>query len=131
MNHTYVYDTAADNGIYSPKITITTKKGLTGTIVPPYPITVKKKISTLHISIDSHPSQIARVGDKVDFSLELNGLPKTITWDFGNGKNLQCVSRQCVQASTVYSIPGRYDIKTTVTYPDKPSIEGTIALQVQ
>ncbi len=131
MQHTYVYDTAKDNGVYSPKITITTKKGLTGTIVTPYPITVKKKIATLHISIDSHPSQIARVGDKVDYSLELNGIPKTITWDFGNWKNLQCANRECVQASTVYITPGRYDIKTTVTYQDKPSIEWTIALQVK
>ena len=48
-----------------PKITIKTKKGLTGTITSQYPITVKKKTATLAISIDSHPSQVARVGDRV------------------------------------------------------------------
>ena len=72
MQHTYIYDSTTENGSYMPKITIKTKKGLTGTITSQYPITVKKKTATLAISIDSHPSQVARVGDRVMYSLELN-----------------------------------------------------------
>ncbi|MEI6426351.1 MAG: hypothetical protein WCO66_03290 [Candidatus Absconditabacteria bacterium] len=131
MQHTYIYDATAENGSYMPKITIKTKKGLTGTITAQYPITVKKKAATLAISIDSHPSQIARVSDRVMYSLELNGVPKTVVWDFGNGKTLQCSNRECVQATTTYTTPGKYTITAKVTYQDKPEIEGSISLKVQ
>lgn len=131
MQHTYSYNSTTENGVYAPQIIVTTKKGLTGVITTPYPITVKKRAATLVISVDSHPSQIARIGDRVSYSLELNGVPKGILWDFGNGKTLQCSNRECVQATTVYSTPGKYSVKAKVTYQDKPEIEWNIAIKVQ
>ena len=123
MQHTYTYNSTIENGVYAPQITVTTKKGLTGLITTPYPITVKKRADTLAISVDSHPSQIARIGDRVIYRLELNGVPKSILWDFGNGKTLQCSNRDCVDATTTYITPGKYTVKAKVTYQDKPEIE--------
>jgi hypothetical protein len=63
--------------------------------------------------------------------LEVNWLPDRIAWDFGNGKKLECRNRECVQATTMYDQPGNYLIKVTITYPDKPQVEGTVNLKVQ
>ena len=131
MQHTYLYNATTENGIYTPKVTVTTKKWLTDSFSTEYPITVKKKASSLVISIDSHPSQIARIGDRVDYSLALNGIPKTIVWDFGNGKTLQCSNRDCVQTTVVYDKPGKFLVKAKVVYQDRPEIEWTIAIKVQ
>jgi len=131
MQHTYTYNSAAENGAYTPKVTVTTKKWLTGMITTTYPITVKKKTATLAISVDSHPSQVARIGDRVSYSLELNGVPKSIVWDFGNGKTLQCSNRECIQATTTYDTPGKYTVQAKVTYDNSPEIDGNIAIKVQ
>lgn len=131
MQHTYVYNTTTDNGVYFPKIIVTTKKWLTWTITSPYPITVKKKNSSLAISIDSHPSQIAKVWDRVKYSLELNWVPKTIIWDFWNTKTLQCSNRDCIDPIVVYDSAGKYTVKVKVIYEDRPQIEWSVVIKVQ
>jgi len=90
MTHTYRYNTANENGTYIPVLTIKTKKGREITISPDNKIIVKKATATLKIHLDSHPAQLAMVGDRVSMSLELNGVPATIQRDFGNGKTLEC-----------------------------------------
>lgn len=131
MTHTYRYNTANENGTYIPVLTIKTKKGREITISPDNKIIVKKATATLKIHLDSHPAQLAMVGDRVSMSLELNGVPATIQRDFGNGKTLECQWRQCVSATTMYDQPWNYIIKAKVSYESQPLIEGTISLKVQ
>lgn len=130
MQHTYRYDYDKENGTYYPKVTITTKKGRTATIASEN-ILVKKAVQSAKIRVDSHPGQIAKIGDKVEYVLEVSGLPKRVIWDFGNGKTLECDGRQCITVATSYEQTGNYTCKVTVEYFDQPTIEGSINLKVQ
>lgn len=93
---------------------------------------VKRANQTLAIIVDSHPAQVAKVGDKIDFSIDFNGLPAKILRDFGNGKTLTCDSRQsCGSTSYVYTQAGTYQVRTSVVYDDQPTLEGSIVLKIQ
>ena len=63
-------------------------------VSPETDITVKRSLEKLNISIDSHPAQVAQVGDRVSMSIEFNGLPTEIRRDFGDGKTMTCNTRQ-------------------------------------
>jgi hypothetical protein len=81
---------------------IKTKKGREISISPDTNIVVKKALSSLKINVDSHPAQIANIADRVSLSLQINGLPDSIEWNFGNGKTLSCKGRECIQATAMY-----------------------------
>jgi len=132
MTHTYRYDTINENGEYMPIVTIKTKKGREISISPENKIIVKKANATLKINLDSHPAQVATVGSRVTMSLELNGTPTNIQWDFGNGKTLECRSRsECTPTTVVYDLPGDYIIKAKVLFANQPIVEGNISLKVR
>ena len=101
------------------------------TIKPSSDIIVKKAVKEAFITIDSHPAQIARIGDTVDFSLDISGFPSKITWDFANGNTVECAGRQCISTSQVFTENKDYTIKVKVDYDNQPSIEGKIVLKVQ
>lgn len=131
VTHTYTYNTAKDNGEYSPVLTIRTKKGRQISISPENNIIVKRANQQLVINIDSNPAQIANVDDRVSFSLQINGLPTEINRDFGNGKTLKCQNRDCVQATQIYSAAGTYTIRAAAVFENQPTIEWTIVLKVK
>jgi len=112
-------------------LTIQTKKGRQISISPDNNIIVKRANQQLVINIDSNPAQIASVGDRVSYSLQLNGLPTEINRDFGNGKTLKCQGRDCIQATQIYDTPGTYTVRAEVAFADKPTIDGTIVLKVK
>jgi hypothetical protein len=82
ITHTYRYDTENENGTFHPVLTIKTRKGRSTTVSPETDIIVKRALQQLVINIDSHPAQVAKVGDKVMFSIEFNGLPTNISRTF-------------------------------------------------
>ncbi|MFA5747902.1 MAG: PKD domain-containing protein [Candidatus Absconditabacterales bacterium] len=131
ISHTYNYDAVKDNGEYKPILTIKTKKGRELSISPENNIIVKKQLATLKIHIDSHPAQVANIGDRVNFSLEINGMPLKIRRDFGNDKTLECNGRECIQTSQIFEKVGDYKIKAQVIYENKPNVDGEIALRVR
>lgn len=132
ITYTYRYDTVKNNGVYHPVLTIRTKKWREVTLSPEMDIMVKRANQTLAIIVDSHPAQVAKVGDKIDFSIDFNGLPAKILRDFGNGKTLTCDSRQsCGSTSYVYTQAGTYQVRTSVVYDDQPTLEGSIVLKIQ
>jgi PKD repeat protein len=61
VDHTYVFNAGSGNGVFKPKVTIQTKLGFTNTFILPTPISVKRKATTVDISIPSNPTQIASV----------------------------------------------------------------------
>ncbi len=106
VSHTYMYDTKNNNGFFSPIVTLKTKKGREVQVGLENPIVVKRIQQQAKIHIDSHPAQIAQVGDRVHMSLEFNGVPRRINWDFGNGKTFTCTTRQeCGSTTYVYTSP--------------------------
>lgn len=100
ISHTYRYDTVHANGTFHPVVIIKTKKGREVTVSPENNIIVKRANQTLNINIDSHPAQVANVGDRVNLSIDFNGLPSEIRRDFGDGKTLTCNTRQECGATT-------------------------------
>lgn len=131
ITHTYRYDTANENGTFHPIITIKTKKWREVSVSPSTDIVVKRSLETLDIAIDSHPAQIAKVGDRVQFSIEFNGLSTEIQRDFGDKKTLSCKTRQeCSSTSNIYMTPGTYTVRASVAYENQPTIEGSITIKI-
>lgn len=129
--HTYRYNYDTENGVFKPSVEILTKKWRSITIRPSDDIIVKKAVDEVVIRVDSHPAQVAKIGDKVEFALDISGLPEKIVWDFGDGNTLEFPWRQWVSASHIFTQNKEYSIKAIVTYENQPSIEGRIVLKVQ
>ena len=131
VSHTYRYNNKTENWEYFPKVTIKTKKWREIIIWSGTRIIVKKALVNLKINIDSHPAQIAKVWDKVDFSIEMNGLPITMRWEFGDWNHIECKARECISASKVYAKAWTYNVKVFVTFDNQPDLDGNINLKVQ
>ena len=130
VSHTYRYNYTNEQGRFSPTVTVMTAKGRSLTFGPDNDIIVRKAPQSLTIMIDSHPAQIAKVGDSVEFSLDIGGLPERIFWDFGDGNTLECEGRQCVNTDHIYVDPGTYNVMVTIEYDSEPSVSGKIGLKV-
>lgn len=131
ITHTYRYDTANENGTFHPVIIIKTKKWREVTVSPENDIIVKRSMQTLNITIPNYPAQVANVGDRVSFSIEFNGLPTEINWDFWDGKTMSCNTRQeCGTTSNIYLSPGTYTVRASVAYENQPTIDGTISIKI-
>ena len=131
ISHTYNYNFESENGTFYPSVTIQTKKGRELLIGSWTMVLVKKPNVTLSIHIDSHPAQVANMWEKIDMSLDIDGLPESIVRDFGNWNTLECGGRECTEASQIYNTPWEYLIEAQVTYPDKPTVEWKINLVVK
>jgi hypothetical protein len=105
VSHTYRFDVKNEKGEYFPSVTITTKKNLKETIKLENPILVRRAQRDIKLFSPSHSSQIARVNENVQFSLETNGLVKDIERDFGNQKTQTCQSRECIEVTTRFEEP--------------------------
>ncbi len=82
VEHIYYYDIKNNSGEFYPTLKIKTKKGREYLIGEGTMILVKQPIEHLNIHIDSHPGQVAEVGDIVKFSLEIDGYPTKIKRNF-------------------------------------------------
>lgn len=131
ITHTYKFDTVKENGEYQPKVTVKTKKGLTQTIPLSEKIIIKRQIKTFDILIPSHPAQLAKVGDIVDFAIQADGKITGVTRDFGNGKRLNGQSREFMETTMRYDESGLYEIFATVEFSDSPPISQSIKLKVE
>jgi hypothetical protein len=101
------------------------------TVSPETDIIVKRATQKLNITIDSHPAQVASVGDRVAFSIEFNGLPSEISWNFGDGKTLTCNTRQeCGTTNNIYLAPWTYTVRASVAYENQPTIDGTVGIKI-
>ena len=129
--HTYVYDDKTENGEYRPSVTITTKKWKITKFWLKDPILVKKPIIASRISIDSHPAQIANVGDKVDFSLHTDGTPTHIVWNFWTSEGIECSDRSCASVPMFFTSPWTYTVTATITYKDLNSSSATTKIVVE
>ena len=129
--HTYKYNYDTENGVFKPSVEILTKKWRSIVIKPSDDIIVKKAVDEVVIRVDSHPTQIAKIGDTVEFTLDISGLPAKIVWDFGDRNTLEFPGRQGVSTSHVFTENKEYSIKAMVTYENQPSIEWRIVLKVQ
>lgn len=84
-------------------MSVFTKKGRSLTFGLEDPIIVNKQLIKLDISSTSHPTQEARLGEPVVFSLDFNGLPEKIYWSFGDeSQPLSCNGRECIEMTKTF-----------------------------
>ncbi|HRU50134.1 MAG TPA: hypothetical protein P5155_01380 [Candidatus Absconditabacterales bacterium] len=131
VEHTYTYDFTKENGVFYPTVTLTTKKGRELVVGSGTRISVTKPIINAEIVLNSHPTQRASIGDKVEMSLNIDGSPSKIVWKFGNGNELECPGRSCTDVSQVYETPGEFVITATVYYENMPTVDGKINIVVK
>lgn len=132
IKHTYRFDYPQDNGTFTPKVTIYTQKGRSVQVVAPTPIIVKKQLVKLDIRSETHPTQEAKLWDTVRFSLDFNGLPKKVSWDFGDGMQaITCEGRTCTEMTKTWLEQGIYLIKVKMDFEDQQSIEQTMEFRVR
>ena len=129
IRHTYNYDYTNENWEYHPKVTLKTKNWRE--VFEEATILVKKQVDNVSINLESHPAQLAMVGDKVDMSISVNWTPSKILRDFWNWKTLECKNRDCTSTSRIYDKAGSYEIKVIVSYDNRTDIEWTITLVVR
>lgn len=130
ISHVYEYDFVNENGVYYPSVTIRTKKWtmyeITGTI-----INIKKPDTTLEISLEDNPAQLAGVSQNVPMSITVDWMPKKILRDFWDWETLECNWRSCSETSHVYLQDGTYTISVEVEFEDKPTLDWKINLVVK
>jgi len=131
VSHTYHYDYESENGIFQPSVAITTKKWRSFMLLLQDDIIVKKAVEELAIRIDSHPAQLAPMGETVEFSVQVNGLPKTILWDFDDGQTIELPGRQWTSVSHIFTENRNHVIKIMVDYENQAPVQGSIVLRVQ
>lgn len=130
VTHTYEYNFDNENGVYYPTVVMDTKKwrkfSITGTI-----ISVKKPDTSISISLDDHPAQIARIWEIVSMSIALDWMPKKVYWDFWDGNTLECDWRFCTETTHIYELAWSYSISARIEFDGKPTLDWRINLLVQ
>lgn len=130
ISHTYEYDFIHENWVYYPSVNIRTKNWITFEITGVI-INVKKPDTTVEITLDDNPAQLAGVLQNVPMSITIDWMPKKILWDFWDWETLECDGRMCSQTSHVYIQEWTYTITAKVEFEDKPALEGKINLVVK
>ena len=128
--HTYNYDYSKENGIFAPKVTITTLQWKTKVISGPK-LNVKKWLIEVDLSSVSHPSGQAPVGSDVSFSAEFDWLPERMIRDFWDGTpTYTCQLRNCTEVMHSYSNPGIYSVKVSLEFDAVQQVDETMDFKV-
>ena len=130
ISHIYEYDFINENGVYYPSVTIRTKKWLTVEITWTI-INVKKPDTTLEISLENNPAQLASVLQDVPMSITVDWMPKKIYREYWDWETLECDWRSCAETSHTYIQDWTYSIIVKVEFEDKPTLEWKINLVVK
>jgi hypothetical protein len=130
--HQYSFDYKNNNWIFTPKVTIYTKKGRSVTVNASDSIVVKKQIVKLEIYSSTHPLQEARVDESVNLALDFSGLPSKIVWDFWDGEQtIECEWRTCSEVTRAWKKSGTYLIKVHVDFEDEQSVDQTMQFKIR
>ncbi len=132
VTHIYRFDPANESWEYNPTVTIKTKKGISQTIWLDVPIIVKRATRTISIKTDSHPGQVASIGERIQLRLEANGLINGISRDFGDGRDpLECAGRECIDSTVIFEKSWDYTIRGTIKYEDHPPVTTSLKMKIE
>jgi len=128
--HTYNYDYANENWIFTPKVKIRTRNWIEKVIVWPT-INVKKWLMTVDIASTSHPSWQAPVWRDVSFSAEFDWLPEKMTWDFGDWSDpVSCKWRSCTEVTHTFEKTWVFSIKLSLDFDAVQQVDGTMDFKI-
>lgn len=131
IKHVYRFSEDNESGAYKPKVTVTTQKWHTDTIELADDIVVKRAIRDVKITSATHPAQLARVGDQVQFTIQTDGPVKSVSWDFGDGQTATEQGRQGTEAQVNYLQPWLYDVVAVVEFSDHPPVTQNMKMKVE
>lgn len=132
IKHTYVYNSETNSGVYLPSVSVFTKSGRSATFSLDKPIIVNKQLVKLNLYSSSHPTQEARMWDKVVFWLDFNGLPTKVHWSFKEGEQpISCDGRECIEMTKVFEERGLYTVKVMMEFGDEQSVEQSMLFRVR
>jgi PKD domain len=131
IKHVYRFAEGNESGAYRPRVTVTTQKWHTDTIELSDDIVVKRAIRDVKITSPTHPAQLARVGDQVQFAISTDGPIKSVAWDFGNGQTATQEGRQGTEATMNYLQAGIYDVIAVVEFSDHPPVTQNMKIKVE
>ena len=130
VSHTYNYDYIEENGIFTPKVTITTLQWYTKEIVGPK-LHVKKWLISLDLLSLTHPSRQAPINTNVTFLAEFDWLPEKMIRDFWDGSPTEtCRWRDCAEVNHVFTKQGIFTIKVSLDFDEIQQVEKTIDFKV-
>ena len=128
--HTYNYDYSKENGIFTPKVTVTTLKWQTKVITGPK-LHVKKWLVTLDLQSISHPSRQAPNNTNVSFLAEFDWLPETMTRDFWDGTpTYTCQWRACAETEHFFTKQWIFTIKVSLDFDEIQQVEKTMDFKI-
>lgn len=129
--HTYNYNYDKETWIFTPKVTITTKLWHTKEIVSPTILNVKKWLINIELSSTSHPTRQAQVWKSVSFQAEFDGLPETMTWDFGDWTPVQsCPTRSCAEVTHTFKEVWNYSVRLTLDFDAIQKVDSVMLFKV-
>ena len=128
--HTYNFDYAKENGIFTPKVTITTLQWKTKVIQGPK-LNVKKWLIGVELSSLSHPSRQAPVGSDITFFAEFDWLPEKMIRDFWDGTPAySCQWRSCTEVTHSYNNPGIFSVKVSLEFDAIQQVDSTMDFKI-
>jgi len=130
VSHTYNYDYSKENGIFTPKVTITTLQWHTKEIVWPK-LNVKKWLVSLDLQSFTHPSRQAPVNSNVAFLAEFDWLPEQMVRDFWDGTPVEtCKWRNCAEINHTFTKQWIFTIKVSLDFDAIQQVEKTMDFKV-
>ena len=130
VSHTYNYDYTEENGVFTPKVTITTLQWYTKEIVGPK-LNVKKWLVSLDLQSISHPSRQAPINTNVTFLAEFDWLPEKMVRDFWDGSPSEtCKWRNCAETNHIFTKQWIFTIKVSLDFDEIQEVEKTIDFKV-
>ena len=128
--HQYKYDYDKENGIFNPKVTITTLKWQTKVITWPT-LNVKKWLINIVLSSISHPARQAPTNADVTFTAEFDWLPEKMIRDFWDKTpNYTCQWRSCTEVTHSYTDAWLYSVKVSLEFDAIQQVDQTMDFKV-
>lgn len=132
LSHLYIFDTTKNSWTYNPSVTIQTKKGYSKSFTLTTPISVTRRSTQATIVSNSHPTQIAKVSETIDMTVQADGFITAISRDFGDwNTKTQCEGRSCASVKHTFTTPWTYTVRATVEFKWLPSVSNTLRIKVE
>ena len=129
VSHTYNYNYAENNWIFTPKVTVKTLKNNTQEILGPT-LNIKKQLVNVEISSPSHPSRQVPINSNITFFAEFDWLPEKMVRDFWDETPVYtCKWRNCTEVSHIYSSPWIYSVKVSLDFDTIQQVENMIEIK--
>lgn len=129
VSHVYHFDTRRQDGTYTPCVTIRTRWWLSEKVCKT--VFVHREQKQANITIPTHPTQSARVGDRVEFNVNTDWTVKSISWDFWDWKTVSWEWRTLATVPKIYDESWDYRIRVVVEYDDNPRVVWNITIRVR